>query len=484
MKRLTPEQIRQVYDQGPEAVVDLVTQLFDVIDRLEAQVQSLQIRVAEWERQVHRNSRNSSQPPSADGLKKPPPQSQRRPSGRRPGGQSGHPGDTLKMVAQPDAVDRHPAALCGHCGETLVDQDADRVIRRQVFDLPPMAITVTEHQAEVKTCPRCHGTTTGIFPPGVDAPVQYGPQIMAFSTYLQTFHMIPVDRIRDLFRELWGRTPSGQTLLKAAQRAAETVAPVLHHIRDRLQQAPVVNVDETGMRVEGQLWWMHTATAPGWTLYGLHHKRGEAGIQALGVMQERDGVAVHDFWKPYYRFPGRHALCNAHLLRDLTAVYEVTGEAWVDHLRSLLADMQKAVTQTRAAGQDHLDPARHRSFMGLYHALVQQGRARHPDPQSTGMKRGRVKRDLAQNLIGRLETRQTEILAFLDDFAIPFDNNAAERALRMTKVKQKVSGTFRTAEGGRTFAAIRSYVVTARQHGYSPLVVLRAALAGEAWFPT
>lgn len=172
MKRLSPEQIRQVYDRGPDAVIDLVTQLFDVIERLEAQVQGLQARVAELERQVNRNSQNSSQPPSADGLKKPPPRSQRRPSGRRPGGQPGHPGETLKMVDHPETIVRHPVSVCDGCGEILVDVAADAVRRRQVFDIPPLNITVTEHRAEVKTCPRCQVQTAGTFPEGIVAPTQ------------------------------------------------------------------------------------------------------------------------------------------------------------------------------------------------------------------------------------------------------------------------------------------------------------------------
>lgn len=483
MKRLTPTQIRQVHDQGPDAVVDLVTHLFDVIDRLESEVHKLQARVTELERQVHRNSRNSSQPPSADGLKKPPPKSQRRPSGRHRGGQPGHPGETLKMVDSPDAVEHHPAALCNRCGDSLDAVVPSRIVRRQVFDLPPLALTVTEHRAEVKECPSCHHTTTGIFPLGVEAPTQYGPRILGLSTYLQTFQMVPVDRIRHLFFELFGQAPSGRTLMDAATRVGERVAPLIPRIRDALRRAPVIHVDETGFRVDGRLWWMHTATAPGYTLYGLHPRRGQEGIATLGVMDQRDGVAVHDFWKPYYCFEGRHALCNAHLLRDLTGLYEVTGEAWVAKLRSLLAAMLEATNQARAAGQPQVDPARVASYQALYSALVHQGRQRHPDPPAFG-RRGRAKRDLAQNLLLRLETHRSEILAFLEDLTIPFDNNAAERALRMMKVKQKVSGAFRTDTGGRTFATIRSYVMTAIQQGQAPLGTLWSVLAGQTWIPS
>ena len=483
MKRLTPTQIRQIYDQGPDAVVDLVTQLFDIIDRLESEVHALKARGAELERQVHRNSHNSSQPPSADGLKKPPPKSQRRPSGRLRGGQPGHPGETLEMVDAPDTVERHPVALCEECGESLDAVVPNRMIRRQVFDIPPLSLTVTEHQAEVKECPTCHHKTTGTFPAEVVAPVQYGPRVLGLSTYLQVFQMIPIDRIRQLFFELLGQAPSGRTLVDAATRTSERVKPLLIPIREALRRAPVIHVDETGFRVEGRLWWMHTATAPGYTLYGLHPRRGQEGIADLGVMDQRKGVAVHDFWKPYYRFPERHALCNAHLLRDLTGLYEVTGEPWIATLQSLLADMLAATNQARAAHQSHVDPARVASYQAYYDLLVHQGRQRHPDPPASG-RRGRVKRDLAQNLLLRLETRRPEILAFLEDLTIPFDNNAAERALRMMKVKQKVSGAFRTAAGGKTFATIRSYVMTAIQQGQAPLTTLWSVLAGEAWIPS
>ena len=483
MKRLSPDQIRQVYDRGPDAVVDLVTQLFDVIERLEAQVQGLQVRVAELERQVNRNSRNSSQPPSADGLKKPPPRSQRRPSGRPRGGQPGHPGETLKMADNPETVIRHPVSVCESCGEMLADVAVDEVRRRQVFDIPPLNMMVTEHRADVKTCPRCDAKTVGTFPEGIVAPTQYGPHLLGLATYLQTFQMLPVERIREFFAALWGHAPSGRTIVDAARRVSEVVGPVLTMIRDALHRAPVVHVDETGFRVEGTLWWMHTATADGWTLYGLHRKRGHEGIDSLGVMTDRQGVAVHDFWKPYYRCGGRHALCNAHLLRDLTGLYEVTGESWVAQLGDLLVDMHRAASAARDSGHDHVAPDRYTSYHALYDTLVHHGRQRHPEPEPSG-RRGRVKRDLAQNLLTRLETHRSEILAFFDDITIPFDNNAAERALRMMKVKQKVSGSFRSEQGGHIFAAIRSYVVTARQQGQSPLAVLRAALAGHPWQPS
>ena len=263
MKRLSPDQIRQVYDRGPDAVVDLVTQLFDVIERLEAQVQGLQVRVVELERQVNRNSRNSSQPPSADGLKKPPPRSQRRPSGRPRGGQPGHPGETLKMADNPETVIRHPVSVCESCGEMLADVAVDEVRRRQVFDIPPLNMTVTEHRADVKTCPRCDAKTVGTFPEGIVAPTQYGPHLLGLATYLQTFQMLPVERIREFFAALWGHTPSGRTIVDAARQVSEVVGPVLTTIRDALHRAPVVHVDETGFRVEGTLWWMHTAQTAG-----------------------------------------------------------------------------------------------------------------------------------------------------------------------------------------------------------------------------
>ncbi|PSR32643.1 MAG: IS66 family transposase, partial [Sulfobacillus benefaciens] len=302
------------------------------------------------ERQIHRNSHNSSQPPSADGFKKPPPRSQRPPSGRRPGGQPGHPGDTLKPVAHPDVIQRHPVGQCARCGRGLHPVPLDRLIRRQVFDIPPLVLQVTEHQVEVKTCPDCAHVTMGTVPAHVGAPVQYGPQLLGLSTYLQMFQMIPVDRVRAMFTELWGQAPSAGTLLDAVRRAADAVRPALDVIRTHLRQAPVVNADETGLRVEGHLWWMHTLTAPGWTLFGLHRHRGQIAMQAMGVLAERQRIVVHDYGKPYYRFEGRHALCNAHLLRDLTRVIETTQDAWARRLQTLLVDMHRVAAAARDAG--------------------------------------------------------------------------------------------------------------------------------------
>jgi transposase len=453
-----------------------------VVDQLlaaEQQVQDLREKVRQLEDRLARDSRNSSQPPASDGLTKPPPRSLRPKTGRQPGGQPGHPGHTLPPVEKPDQVTVHPLhhCPCGQCGGvSLRGQPVLDYERRQVFDLPPLRLTVTEHQAEIKQCPVSGRTVKAAFPAGVDAPVQYGPHFRGFTLYCFNQQLLPFDRLRQTCRDLFGQPLSLGTLTQTNGRAYATLAPVESALQRALLQAAVVNVDESGVRVAGRLHWLHVACTPQLTCYGVHAQRGTAAMDALGVLPHCRRWLVHDHWKPYYKYDALHALCNQHLLRELRFLAEEHGEAWATELGRFLLDWNAApLTQTG------LDEAQFKRAHARYKAIVRQGRRTHPRRQPG---QGRTQQGKAANLLDRLEDYDLSVLAFLIDPAVPFTNNQAEQDIRMIKVKQKISGGFRTLTGAQVFARIRSYLSTCRKQGRNLWDACYQLVIGQPFLPT
>jgi transposase len=479
-RAISREEIEQVYDAGKDAVVALVEGLLDRIERLEA-------RVAELETQLGKNSQNSSRPPSSDGLKRSKKRSLRGKSGKRSGGQDGHEGRTLKAVAEPEVVEVHRVGCCTACAAALGEVAVSGLVRRQVFELPEVRLAVTEHVAEQKVCPQCGTLNRALFPAGVTQPVQYGPRFRAHLVYFHSAQFVPLARVAELVEGVYGQPVSQATIVTAVREAAERVRPVCEALRTYLvETTQAVHCDETGLRVTGKLHWLHSAGTTTATLYAIHPRRGQAGIDALGVLPDRRGWTVHDGWQPYARYPlARHALCNAHHLRELTALVEQHGQQWAATMRHWLAHANQAVARARAAGQTALHPEQHffltRAFERLLDAAADEIALSPPLPV-TGQRR-RAKASPAANLLRRLRDGQTAVLAFLDDFAVPFDNNLAERDVRMCKVQQKISGTFRSLDGAYAFCAIRGYLSTARKNGLTALAALERAFAGAPFYP-
>jgi transposase len=414
----------------PEVVVDQLLAAEQQVADLLRQVRRLEDRLA-------RNSSNSSQPPASDGLTKPPPRSLRQKTGRKPGGQPGHPGHTLRPVKKPDRVQVHPLhrCPCGQCGGvSLTGQPLLDYERRPVFDWPPLRLTVTEHQAEIKQCPVSALTGKASFPAAVEAPVQYGPHFRGLTLYLANQQLLPFDRLRQTCRDLFGQPLSLGTLTQTNGRAYQALIPVERAIMRALLQAAVVNVDESGLRVAGRLRWLHVACTPDLTFYGVHGKRGTEAMDALGVLPHCRHWLVHDFWKPYLKDDALHALCNQHLLRELKFLHEEHGEAWAAELSRFLLDWQAdPLTQTG------LDEDQFKQAHTPYQAIVRQGRRIHPR-RPPGQ--GRTQQGQAANLLDRLEDYDLSVLAFLIEPAVPFTNNQGEQDIRMIKVKQKISGFF------------------------------------------
>jgi transposase len=449
-------------------------------------VDTLQARVVELERRLGKDSSNSSKPPSSDGLGKPARagrQDDERAARRRSGKQPGAPGAHLARVAQPDKVALHAPDRCRGCGADLAGASVVGVQARQVFDLPPLRLLATEHRAERRRC-ACGTTTQAAFPDHVRAAACYGPGVRALVCYLCVHQHLPVDRAAQLLADVLGAPVATGTLAAVVAEGARGLDGFAQVVRAGLATAPVAHFDETGARVAGRLHWVHSASTSLLSLFTVHAKRGKVAMDQAGVLPGFGGVAVHDGWAPYWRYQdATHALCGAHLLRELEAISDEPGQGWAAGMAELLIDAKLVADRARAAGLQRVDDRARARLHARYQRLLADGQAANPPLPTIGRRRGRARRSSAANLLARLDTRHDEVLRSLDDCRVPFDNNQAERDLRMVKLQQKISGCWRTLAGAEAFLALRSYLSTARKHGMNPLAVLGQLFQGQAWLP-
>jgi len=450
------------------------------IARLHATVAVLLTRVDELETLLGRNSKNSSMPPSAEGFAKPPVTLNRAARRRRPGKQPGDQGHRLEPVEHPDRVVIHSPQRCGRCAKDLTDVVVLKEEVRQVFDLPEVRAVVTEHRVETKRC-SCGVVTAAAFPLEALGPTCYGPGVRALLTYLVVAQHLPIERASEVFKECCGITVSTGFAASLIGEAGANLDAFVAATREALRQSPILHLDETGARVAGRLGWVHSASTSSLTSYLFHRRRGRVAMDEFGVLPGYRGVAVHDGWTPYRRYDATHQLCNAHHLRELRAVFEA-GQGWADELATLLVATYDQVQVARAAGKCSLPPRTLYSLTRRYDELVVAGRLANPPPVRTG-KQGRPSRTKAANLAERLSRYRDDVLRFATDFSSPFDNNLAERDLRMVKLQQKISGCYRTEAGATNYLAIRSYVSTVRKQGINALGALRDLFEGKPFMP-
>ncbi len=437
---------------------------------------NLQIRIQTLEDQLAKNSNNSGKPPSSDGLGKKT-KSLRHKSKKKSGGQSGHPGATLVTVENPDHIEQYAVKRCEHCQASLEEVASTRSEKRQVFDIPPTRIEVTEHQAEIKECPHCHQTTVGEFPFGVTQPVQYGERIKAQMVYFNQYQFVPLERTVEVIEALYGQQVSEATIVNACKQTAQQVEPVVEAIREELKETTApAHFDETGNRVDKKLWWLHTASTQVLTYFENHQKRGKKALEEIGIFPNFKGTAIHDGYCSYFQYDQvNHALCNVHHLRELNFIEERHQQIWATDMKTLLLDAKKAVEEAKLEGQDELSPQTIAELENRFDMILAAGFQANPLPTLTEecpKKRGRPKQSPSKNLLDRFQKRKRETLAFIYDFKVPFDNNLAERDIRMVKLKQKISGCFRSEQGAKDFYKIRSYISTSRKNGQRVLDVL------------
>lgn len=437
----------------------------------------------ELRRRLGMNSKNSSKPPSSDGLDKPPPTSMRGRSGRKPGKQPGASGTTLSQVAVPDEEVPHFPAVCDGCGDGL-DQAAglagDPIIR-QLFDLPEVRVRVTAHLLHVLACTGCGARTRAQAPVGVTGPAVYGPTVTMLAAYLAAQHHIPVARIVEILADLAGIDVSPGWVMTACARMAAAVEPANDAIRDAIADAPVAHFDETVTRVAGRNHWLHAAATGRLTAYHIdEHGRSTLSMTAFGILPRFTGVAIHDAYSGYDGFTTcTHALCNAHILREATGIGEFDAlartDGWTEHLVNLLGDAHRWVAHWSARDHTALPAFKLDDLSARYDRLVERALSIHQARPG--------KQTPARNLALRLQARKAEFLRFATDFTVAFSNNVAEQAVRMIKSKTRVSGGFRTLTGAQTFLAIRGYISTIRKNGLRAATELHHALLGNPWMP-
>jgi transposase len=445
-------------------------ELIALIATQAAEIAALKAQIAELERRLGLNSSNSGKPPSSDGLKKPARvKSLRERSGNAPGGQKGHKGETLRQVTDPNEVADHYPPTCSMCGVDLDPKTSIGHSARQVFDLPePQPLVVTEHRAHDCQCDVCGTTTRALFPDGVNAPVQYGARITAFVIYLLHYQLLPENRLAALMADLFGVKVATATIARMSRTCAERLRGFAQTVCDLVAGASVKHMDETGFRIGGKTQWLHVASTALLTFYRVCAKRGS-------LLANVSGIVVHDHWKPYYTMQGvLHALCNAHHLRELKALVEIEKDEWAGRMQRLLRRACYAVNRARERGVP-LKPRLIECFERRYDTILAEGLVFHEAQlplvraaiKGGGKRRGRAPRRTGHNLLLRLATRKEDTLRFLHDPTVPFTNNQAERDGRMMKLRQKISGGFRSLQGALDFALIRTFFSTAKKQGWN-----------------
>ncbi|SPF55691.1 transposase [Candidatus Desulfosporosinus infrequens] len=486
------------YTEGINAVITVVKDMSSQIQSLTGTITNLShelvdlksssakqdMRIAELEARLNKNSSNSSKPPSGDGYGKKAPKNSREKSGKATGGQLGHAGKTLEKVQNPNAIVEFKIQESCDCGCNLERIESTKKTR-QVFDIPKPQIWVTEYVTYNKTCPKCGKKHKTEFPDGVTQPTQYGENMQTLMGYLTLQQLIPLARTVEVIQDITGHSVSQGTLVNVSRALCEKLKDAVEDIKKQIIDAKVVHFDETGMRSEGKTKWMHVASTEALTYYEIHDKRGQQAAQDIGILANFNGTSVHDHWKPYYCFTDcTHAECNAHNLRYLKDIVENYHQDWANTMACLLIEINRRVKDLKMEGFFEMPDEEIKIWQKRYHTIIENGIGEDAkkSPQILN-KQGKSKKSKALQLLLKLQNYDLETLAFMYDFDIPFDNNRAERDIRMQKLRQKISGCFRGKDGANIFCRIRSYLSTAKKNGINAMEAITRALRGRPFIP-
>lgn len=464
----------------------MIESLSGNVETLNNTVVELQETIKELRRQLNQNSNNSSKPPSSDGLKKPKTKSQRAPSGKKPGGQKGHKGSHMSIPHEPDEVRQHfpeKCQTCRHLAKCLADGSVFVCGEKRYEVNAEINTTVTEHQSlRVHNCPHGEECDPGKFPDGIKAYVQYGDSISMLVGMLNTYGAVSAMRIHTIIGSLLGVQLSTGTIVSMVSKCAKKVGKTLKKIKKLIESGIVGHFDETGARLNGKLFWVHNSSTSRYTYQTINKKRGKVGIDANGVLLKFKGVAMHDCWSPYWKYDGIiHAICNAHLLRELTGIEELEPEhTWATDFKILLRAMKKAKEKAIARGKSELSYYYLHKFSQEYDRIMETANKERPEPVQPPGKKGRKKKGKERALIERLTLLKDAVCLFIHDFNVPYDNNQAERDVRNVKTKVKIAGCFRSESGAQNYLDVMSYLSTGQKHNISVFDALTAAFAGNA----
>jgi transposase len=479
----TPDFIQKLFDKI-DTLTAIITSQTDSINKLTDTVATLSTENAALKEQLNKNSKNSSKPPSSDGFKKPSPKSLRKPTGKKQGAQEGHEGKGLSITQVPDEIIQHipskcigclNAGTCISCGITDTRYEVDIRVDTKVI----------AHQALSFACQKKNGTVlTGTFPHNITGTMQYGDNLEALAVSLNTVGMMGIKRTHDILSAVFGIPISTGTIFNMVKSCANKLADTVMQIRTAVISLPVAHFDETGTRVDKKTFWFHNASNEDFTYLTVEEKRGTIGMNASGVLPDFQGIAVHDCWKSYWSYGAvTHAICCAHLLRELTGITENHPEqAWADKMKKLLLRMKNVRDTAVASNKENLSYYYLHGFDTKYNSIIAEAREQNPIKKKQGKKRGRQPKGKLRSLVERLAEYKDGVCLFSKNFSVPFDNNQAERDVRMVKVKTKVSGCFRTKEGADTFATIMSYIGTANKHDINSFTAIKKALSGQSSF--
>ena len=460
------------------ASLNSLQQSFDAQTALIAQLNQT---IQELKEQLNKNSKNSSKPPSSDGFKKPAPKSLRKPSGKKVGGQKGHQGTFLSVLSDPDKIVKHMPSACEGCPHYKMCKGTACVAeKRHVIDAV-VTVNVVEHQLlEIPICMLHGDTRKGNFPNDVKATVQYGENLQALSVALNTVGAVSVKRTHEILSGVFNIPLATGTISNMVKRCANAVSETVNRIKQKVANSGLGHFDETGTRVDKKLWWVHDASNCEFTYLDISPKRGYLGMEQCGVLPLFHGIAMHDCWASYWSYEDcQHAVCCAHLLRELTGIAENHPEQkWASAFIDLLLEMKKVKDKAVEVGKETLSYYHYHKFDKRYDELIKQAREENPLPVTTEKKRGRKKKGKILALVERLDNYKASVCLFIHNFMVPFDNNQAERDLRMIKVKTKVSGCFRSEEGARDYLKIMSYIGTAHKQGHNAYDAIRKAISG------